>query len=339
MPRVSVIIPTHNRLDLVREALASVRDQTVQDWEIVVIDDGSEPPVDADSLRSQFGPRIRILRNDTPRTQPYARDQGVQAASGEVVIHLDDDDLLAPDALEKGLSILESDDRLELVYLGVKGFGRNAIAFDNGQARAMRRVLAEADGTNFHDDVVRFSRKLFAALLNAVPMAFQRSMEYRTTWNKVSDLRRRVYLLDPDIADAEAAMRRLKPPLRESEWALYAAACCNTALCPQPLYLQRCERQGYFSISAQREQAALSNIDIKANLYRATSAIEDLRAWRSEIRGALAAAYFDQAFFFFEAGRRLNAFQALSSALRTRPAVSHLRLGLRMLLPRGFSSS
>ncbi|MBN2701975.1 MAG: glycosyltransferase family 2 protein, partial [Methylothermaceae bacterium] len=126
MTRVSVIIPTHNRSALLREAITSIQNQTYPNWEVIIVDDGSQPPVDSESLHKDFGSRIRVLHNKHSVKQAYARDQGVQVATGEVVIHLDDDDLLAPNALEMGLAILEGDPSLELLYLnaqyGTKNF-------------------------------------------------------------------------------------------------------------------------------------------------------------------------------------------------------------------------
>ncbi len=334
-PVVSVIIPTHNRPTLLREAMASVYHQTHSDWEVVIVDDGSQPPVDEESLRKDFGSRIRVLRNEQPMKQPYARDQGVRVATGDVVIHLDDDDLLAPTALEMGIATLESHPSLELVYLGVKGFGARAEYFDKSQEQAMQRVLGRAKGRTSQTHVISFGPELFAALLSSVPMAFQRSIEYRDTWHKVSALRRRAYLLDADISDEEQAMRRLRPPLRESEWALYASACCKTALLMTPVYLQRCESQGYFSVPAQRERAVLSRIDINEHLFGAAKETGELSPWESEIRRSLASAYFAQSYFHFQNGRRLPAYRALFNALRTSPAASHLRFALRMMLPRG----
>jgi len=314
MPRISVVIPTHNRPDLLREAIASIKNQTFPDWEIVIVDDGSHPPVDGASLQKDFGSLIRVVRNNQPLKQPYARNQGVQAASGDVVVHLDDDDLLAPKALESGLAALESEPSLELVYLGVKGFGERAAHFDESQKQAMQRALSRAIGHETQGGVIRFGPELFAALLYSVPMAFQRSI---------------------DISDEEQAMRRLRPPLRESEWALYAAACCNTALLLEPVYLQRCETQGYFSVASQRERAVLSGIDIKAHLLEATNEIAEFSHWGGEIRRSLASAYFDQSYFYFQNGRRFPAYWALLNALKTQPAASFLKFGLRMLLPRG----
>ncbi|GAB4366780.1 MAG: hypothetical protein Kow0060_24340 [Methylohalobius crimeensis] len=338
MTRISVIIPTHNRSALLREAITSIQNQTYPNWEVIIVDDGSQPPVDSESLHKDFGSRIRVLRNEHAVKQAYARDQGVQVATGDVVVHLDDDDLLAPNALEMGLAIFESDPSLELLYLNVKGFGERATYFEKAQQQAMQKVLDQVGGHENKTGVVRFGPELFVALLSSVPMAFQRSIEYRDTWHKVSALRRQVYMQDPDIPNEEQAMLRLRPPLRESEWALYAAACCNTALIKTPLYLQRCETQGYFSIPLQRERAESSNIDIKMRLLQAAEKIAEFNPWLGEIRKSLASAFFNQAYFYFYNGRRLPAYRALYHALKTRPTASYFRFGIRMMLPRAIVS-
>lgn len=335
MLKVSIIIPSHNRHDLLREAVASVCRQSYPNWEIIVVDDGSEHAVNAAALRDEFGSNIRVLRNEKPMRQPYARDQGVQVATGDVVVHLDDDDLLAPKALELGLTTLKGEPSLDLVYLGVKGFGERAAHFDASQGEAMQRVLRRAKGRETQAGVVYFGPELFGALLSSVPMAFQRSIEYRAVWNRVSALRRRVYMLAPGVTDEKQAMGCLRPPLRESEWALYAAACCRTALLTAPVYLQRCEAQGYYSVATKREQAVLSGIDIKAHLLTAAKVIDEFKPWAGELRKSLAHAYFDQSHFHFQSGKHLPAYVALINALRIRPSASYLRFGLRMLLPSG----
>lgn len=333
MTRISVVIPTYNRPELLREAVESVARQSCPAFEIIVVDDGSQPPVDAESLLKDFGSRIRVLRNEQPMKQPYARDQGVQVAMGDVVVHLDDDDLLEPKALELGLATLKGEPSLDLVYLGVKGFGERAAHFDASQRRAMQSVFGRANGRETQAGVVQFGPELFGALLSSVPMAFQRSIEYRAVWNRVSALRRCVYMLDPGVANEMQAMGRLQPPLRESEWALYAAACCKTALLMAPVYLQRCETQGYFSVASQKERAVLSEIDVKAHLLVAAKEIADFKPWTGEIRRSLAQVYFDQSYSYFQRGKRLKAYGALINALRIRPAASYLHFGLRMLLP------
>jgi len=331
---VSVIIPTHNRPEMLRQAIASVQQQTYHDWEIVIVDDGSQPAVDADALSKEYGSNIRIIRNELPVKLNTARDQGVQAATSDIIIQLDDDDKLAPEALEKAVSALTSNKDLELVFLGVKGFGDRAIHFDSAQAQALNNVLTNTNGQPTESELIHFDSEIFSALLNSVPMAFQRSIEYRDTWNKVSSLRRRAYMLDSDITNEAQAMQRIQPPLRDSEWALYAAASCNTALLTAPVYLQRCEGQGAVSQPSQKGRAILSSIDIKAQLFKASKQLSELCAWEKEIKNSFAQAIFERAYFYFHNDQRFAAYASLIHALRIRPAISYLRFGLRMLLPR-----
>jgi hypothetical protein len=142
-------------------------------------------------------------------------------------------------------------------------------------------------------------------------------------------------MLATDILDEEQAMRRLQPPLRESEWALYAAACCNTALLTTPIYLQRCDGQGYISISSQQEKAIHSGLDIKAHLVSAAKIIPEFGHWRQQIQESYSASYFNHAYFYFRSNRRWAAYAALIKAFWVRPAASHIKFALRMLLPRG----
>jgi glycosyltransferase involved in cell wall biosynthesis len=89
---VSVVITAHNRLHFLLAAIESVRNQTVAPCEIIVVDDGSNPPI-----TGLPGVRIIAQANAGPAT---ARNVGITAACGEWVALLDDDDLWEPDKLE-----------------------------------------------------------------------------------------------------------------------------------------------------------------------------------------------------------------------------------------------
>ena len=92
---ISVVIPTHNRRDLLLQALASVLRQRDCDFDVVVIDDGSADNT-ADAVRALGAAKIRMLRNQQPVGVAAARNMGIQAASGSWVALLDDDDLWSP---------------------------------------------------------------------------------------------------------------------------------------------------------------------------------------------------------------------------------------------------
>jgi GT2 family glycosyltransferase len=96
MPKVSVIIPTSNRRDFVREAIASVLAQTYRDFELQVVDDGSNDDTYAavqefDGVRYVFQPN---------RGVSAARNRGVTLSNGEFLAFLDSDDLWQPRKLE-----------------------------------------------------------------------------------------------------------------------------------------------------------------------------------------------------------------------------------------------
>ncbi|HEY1206210.1 MAG: glycosyltransferase family 2 protein [Bryobacteraceae bacterium] len=100
-PSVSIIIPTKDRCGLLLETLASVRSQTYQHWEAVVVDDLSSDTTWPALLElAAEDPRIRPLRRAGPAGgAQVARNQGLSASRGSFVIFLDSDDLLTPDAL------------------------------------------------------------------------------------------------------------------------------------------------------------------------------------------------------------------------------------------------
>jgi glycosyltransferase involved in cell wall biosynthesis len=114
MPKVSVIIPTYNRARLIAEAIRSVLDQTYQDFEIIVIDDGS-----TDNTREVVGsfkdPRIKYIYQEN-RGVCIARNNGIKNSNGDYIIFLDSDDMLLKNAITIEASILDSFPNVALSY-------------------------------------------------------------------------------------------------------------------------------------------------------------------------------------------------------------------------------
>ncbi|MBK9469978.1 MAG: glycosyltransferase family 2 protein [Gammaproteobacteria bacterium] len=92
-PRVSVIVPTHNRLPLLEEALGSIEAQSFIDWEAVVVDDASTPAIDGRSVIARY-PRARVHTHHSSQGGAAAKNTGIAMARGEILAFLDDDDLL-----------------------------------------------------------------------------------------------------------------------------------------------------------------------------------------------------------------------------------------------------
>ncbi|MHC4818252.1 MAG: glycosyltransferase family 2 protein [Planctomycetota bacterium] len=108
MPRVTVILPTFNRRELVTEAIESVRRQTYGDFELVVVDDGSTDGT-AETIRERFGDeaRLRLVRQEN-RGVSDARNRGIELSRGELIGFLDSDDLYLPRNLEAQVAALDA---------------------------------------------------------------------------------------------------------------------------------------------------------------------------------------------------------------------------------------
>ena len=104
MPTVSVILPTYNRADTILRAVKSVIAQTWQDWELLIVDDGSTDGT-ADLVRA-LDPRIRVLQQQNAGVY-VARNTGLQAGRGEYFAFLDSDDEWLPHFLEITVAFLQ----------------------------------------------------------------------------------------------------------------------------------------------------------------------------------------------------------------------------------------
>jgi len=106
MPKVSVVIPTHNRSSRIERAIDSVISQDFEDTEVIVVDDGSTDDTES-VVKSIDDPRIRYLAHDTNRGGSAARNTGIEESSGEYVAFLDDDDEWLPQKLRRQVDCLE----------------------------------------------------------------------------------------------------------------------------------------------------------------------------------------------------------------------------------------
>ncbi len=116
-PRFSVVMPVYNRESSVRHAIQSILDQTVDDWELIVVDDGSTDGT-ADVVRqfSDKDSRIRLFNNKKNRGISYTRNKGNREARGDIIVVQDSDDMSFPDRLEEVGKVFDQLPNTDVLY-------------------------------------------------------------------------------------------------------------------------------------------------------------------------------------------------------------------------------
>lgn len=116
-PKVSIIIPTYNRANLLEETLETILSQSFKDWECIVVDDGSDDTT-KELLHDLIKKDKRFIFRERPMKCPKGanscRNFGLELARGEYVKWFDSDDLMEPDHLKVQVEILKNK-RLDFV--------------------------------------------------------------------------------------------------------------------------------------------------------------------------------------------------------------------------------
>lgn len=118
VPLVSVVLPTFNRAAFVGEAIASVQSQHFTDWELIVVDDGSNDDTAAAVRPFLADTRIRYVRKDHGGGAS-ARNHGIKLARGSLIAYLDSDNLWYPEFLAAAVDVLEKNPSTDLAYAAV----------------------------------------------------------------------------------------------------------------------------------------------------------------------------------------------------------------------------
>ena len=116
---VSVCLPTYNGADYIEEALRSILNQTYQDFELLVVDDGSTDTT-LDIVQSISDPRIQLHRNPERLGIPANWNRCLELAAGEFVCLFHQDDVMLPENLERKIQLLSADETVGFVHSAVE---------------------------------------------------------------------------------------------------------------------------------------------------------------------------------------------------------------------------
>jgi glycosyltransferase involved in cell wall biosynthesis len=160
-PTISIILSTYNRAEYLNDCINSVLQQTFQDFELIVVDDGSQDhtfEIVNDYLR-KFN-HIRYLKHQN-RKLAYARNAGIQASFGDYITFLDSDDTYKPNHLQSRLEFMQANPEIDLIVGGFEIAEEFFVAdyFQPDQVISIRECIA--GGTFFGERRIFFELKGF----------------------------------------------------------------------------------------------------------------------------------------------------------------------------------
>jgi glycosyltransferase involved in cell wall biosynthesis len=143
-PLVSVVVPCYNRSHFIERAVESVRSQTLQDWELIIVDDGSSDDIVGALAAYQDDDRIRLVRHAHNRGEPAARNTGIAAARGRFIAFLDSDDVWMPMKLARQAEAVLADPEPDFVFCVTQ-----TVVVLSKHRRVVRPVRGPAPGRSF----------------------------------------------------------------------------------------------------------------------------------------------------------------------------------------------
>ena len=127
---ISIVVPCYNQAQYLEECLESVINQTYQNWECIIVNDGSPDNTEEVALSiCAKDSRIKYLKKDNGGASS-ARNAGIQIANGEFVLPLDADDKIGNLYLEKAVDAFSLNNEINLVYCAAKKFGQENEIWD-----------------------------------------------------------------------------------------------------------------------------------------------------------------------------------------------------------------
>ena len=128
MPKISVIIPCYNQGQYIDEAVDSVLAQTFQDFEIIIVNDGSTDEFTIDKLYDYIKPKTKVIHSKNCGLAS-ARNNGFKIANGELIQFLDADDIILPAKFEEQVNIFNQFQQIGVCYTNYKIFDINKKTF------------------------------------------------------------------------------------------------------------------------------------------------------------------------------------------------------------------
>ena len=143
MPKVSVLMPVYNtKEEFLRESIESILHQTFQEFELIILDDGSSNDVES-IVRTYKDTRIGFYKNEQNLGVAKTRNKLLDLAKGEYCAFQDADDISLPERLEKQVKFLDENREIYNEYFVINLMKQNRIINSNKNLEYTKKVLTE----------------------------------------------------------------------------------------------------------------------------------------------------------------------------------------------------
>ena len=132
-PKISVLIPSYNHENYIKEAIESVLNQTFQDFELIIIDDGSTDKT-VDKIKEFDDERIQLYVFEKNQGAPNAINNCIKRAKGEYIAYISSDDVWELDKLEKQVNFMEKNPSIDVLFTKVSFIGENSEILDENSS-------------------------------------------------------------------------------------------------------------------------------------------------------------------------------------------------------------
>ena len=181
MPRVSILIPSYNHARFLSHCLASVKNQTVEDWELILVDDGStDNSVAIARSFAQDDSRISVLQNEKNLGTYGTEQRALGLSRGEFVAVLNSDDFWAQSKLEKQVKLL--DRHPDAPYAYTLGW----LAYEENEIDETRNMHAHWPTEEVQEPLphLLYENRIFASsvLFRRDALRFEKSCRYSGDW-------------------------------------------------------------------------------------------------------------------------------------------------------------
>lgn len=124
MPKISIVCPSYNHEKYVSAFVDSLLKQTVEDWELIIIDDSSTDKT-AEKIKALQDKRIRFVEHDFNRGINYGVSEGIRLAKSKLISFAASDDMLCPEYMENVLKAFEENKEISVCYTPLKYMDEN----------------------------------------------------------------------------------------------------------------------------------------------------------------------------------------------------------------------